>query len=260
MTNSRRVLSGVAAGVLLVATPALADWQADVQFKASGMPGQGSATEQTKGKAYGRKGLMRMDLETPAGSMSMLVDQEKKTVTNLMHAHKMMMQSDLSKAGVAIPDCKGKNFDACLTSQGYKKVGSEEANGHPCNVYERSRKLQHTGQLERVKVWHPTDLDEQLVVRSQTFDAQGKMTSQFDLTNVTVAPQPASRFTPPKDYKLMQRPNLGAGAGAGAGAGGGAAGFKASDFEGKSPEEIREMVMKRHGQGAPPQQEEQGEE
>jgi hypothetical protein len=240
------MLSGVAAGVLLAASPALADWQADVQFQtpATSHYGKQGSLQQMKGKAYGRKGLMRMDVQTPAGAMSMLLDQNKGTATNLMHERKLVVQADAGQAGVDLPNCKGKSYATCLTTQGYKKVGSETVNGLPCTVYELERKEEEEeGKAERVKVWLPTGLKEDVIVRSQRLDAEGKLTSQFDLTNVKVAPQPSSRFTVPKDYQPMQMSNVGAPA---TGARPGALGnFRPEDFEGKTPEQIREMVEKR---------------
>ncbi len=237
------MLSGVAAGVLLAASPALADWQADVQFQtpATSHYGKQGSLQEMKGKAYGRKGLMRMDVQTPAGAMSMLLDQNKGTATNLMHERKLVVQADAAQAGVDLPNCKGKSYAACLNAQGYKKVGSETVNGLPCTVYELARKEEEDG--GKVRVWLPTGLKEDVIVRSQRHDAEGKLTSQFDLTNVKVGPQPNSRFSVPKDYQPMQMSNMGAPA---TGARPGVMGtLRPEDFAGKTPEQIREMIEKR---------------
>lgn len=237
MTYFQRVLSGVAAGALLVASPAFADWEADLQFKPPASERGG--LKEMKGTAHGRKGAMRMDMQTPQGPMSMLVDYQKRTATNLLHNQKMAMQVDLTRSGADVPQCGDKDVDGCLAAGGYKSTGTEKVNGHPCTVYEKTR-TGHRGP-EHVKLWRPTDLAEVPFVRSQSTDASGKPLGQVDLTNVKIASQPASLFTVPAGYQQMQAPVPGQGP-RGAGA------FKASDFQGKTPEQIRELIMKQQGQ------------
>jgi outer membrane lipoprotein-sorting protein len=241
LNTFRRVLSGVAAGALLAASPALADWEADVQTK-SKTPSSGEALQEMKGKAYGRNNMMRMDLETPHGPMSTIVDRDKRSVVTLMHSQKMVMQADANRYDANIPSCNKKDIDACFLEQGYKKTGTEQANGHPCAVYEKDQKLSRGGTVH-LKLWKPTDFKEAVIVRSQAIDASGS-TSEMNLTNLKVKAQPDSLFNVPSDYRSMQGPGA-----AGPGGRGGRPGpIDPSEFQGKSPEEIREMLMKRYGQ------------
>ncbi len=201
MTFSRAVVSGVAVGVLLVASPAFADWEAEVRYKAQGAATLGFS-QGLSGRAFGSKAGLRMDFQTKDGSVSYLFDWKKQKGATLVHASKSATQLDLRRGSTSVPDCEGaKDIDACLVGRGYQRKGTESANGHPCTVYER--KATRPDDKENVKLWRPTDLAEVLFVRTQTFDARGKLISHLDLTNVKVAPQPASLFTVPADYRKM---------------------------------------------------------
>ena len=202
LNHFRRVLFGVAAGSLLAASPALADWEADLHLKPM-TSRAGEAVKEMKGRAYGRNNMMRMDMETENGPMSTLVDRDKRTVFAMMHSQKMAMQMDTSHLEVDLPGCGKKDFKACLVQQGYKKTGSEKVNGHPTDLYEKDEKLK-SGTVH-IKAWVPTDIKEALVVRSQSTDASGA-TSEMNLTNVKVKAQPDTRFTVPSDYRIIQRP------------------------------------------------------
>jgi hypothetical protein len=241
MPNLRRVLFGLSAGALLFATPALADWEADLQLKPrAGSMGPG-APQEMQGKAHGRQAAVRMDVESPRGPMSVLIDWDKHQVTMLMHSMKMMMQRD-SAQDSEFPSCSAKDTDACLVSQGFKKTGTETANGHPCAVYEKTT-AGGKAPPAHIKLWRPTDLKEVPFVRSQSSNDSG-VTGSLDLTNVKIAPQPASLFVAPADYKSMQMP-----AGApGAHPGGAPSALNPADFQGKTPEQIREMIQQRMGQ------------
>lgn len=244
MPNFLRALSGLSVASLLIASPALADWGADLQFKPrAGAMGPGQARE-LQGKAYGRQSQMRMDLDSPRGPMSMLVNWEKHQTTLLLHSQKLAMQRDTGQDS-DIPSCGTKDIDACLTSQGFKKSGSETINGHPCSVYEKD--VASANGTLHTKVWRPTDLKEVPFVRSQSSDASG-VTNLLNLTNVKVGPQPDSLFVAPTDYRTMQAPTAGA---PGAHPGGAAAPMNPADFQGKTPEQIREMLQKRMGDAPP---------
>ncbi|MCP3059227.1 hypothetical protein LXT21_10625 [Myxococcus sp. K38C18041901] len=244
----RHTLSKVLAATLLVSAPALADWVGDLRVKSAPAPGQKAAPE-TKGKMYGRTGMLRMDLspvEVPGG-MSILFNWEKRTGSTLFHDRKAATTRNLDDMSVKIPGaCSGKNqdFDACFKEQGFKKVGTQKVNGHPTVIYEGVPPGAE-GAVERQKVWRPTDLPEVAYVRSQTFDTKGKLQAEIDVTNIKVGEQPASLFVIPADYEELDAPGpndsvMGS--------------FKPEDFKGKSPEQIQEMIRQRMAapQGAPP--------
>ncbi|QSQ22420.1 hypothetical protein JY651_46130 [Pyxidicoccus parkwayensis] len=247
----RHRLSGLAVAVLLVAAPALADWSADATTKALPQPGQ-KAPPEMKGRVYGRKGMLRMDSQVPAPqggkspdlSMSVLFDFEKRTGTTLMHAQKLASVRNLDELPVKLPgSCMGKtqDYDACLVEQGYKKTGTEKVNGHPTNVYEGSVPGMD-GKVTHQKVWRPTDLPEVPYVRAQSLTDRGQM--EINLTNIQEGKQPDALFTVPADYRKVD----------GAAAAPPMGGLKPEDFQGKTPEQIQELIRQRMSQGAPQQQ------
>jgi hypothetical protein len=229
--------------LLLVASPALADWEADVQFKSKGVAALGGSSDTATGRAHGAKTGMRMDFQSSQGGVSNILDWKRHKAVTLMHAQKLAMQMDLQRSGVSVPDCDGvKDVEACLKKRGYQQTGTEEANGHPCTVYER--KATRKEDKENVKLWRPKDLAEVPFLRTQTFDAQGQLLGQLNLLNVKVAPQPASLFTVPADYRRMEQGRM---ASEGSGGVGGLGGPKGS--QGLKPGALEEL-MKRQGQGA----------
>ncbi|MFP2905298.1 hypothetical protein ACLESD_09625 [Pyxidicoccus sp. 3LFB2] len=247
-SSFRHRLSGLAVAALLVASPALADWSADTTTKVTPPPGQKQPPPPAlQGKLYGRKGLLRMDTQVPgqpanAPGMSVLFDFEKRTGTTLMHAQKLASQRSLDSLPMKLPmSCtgKGQDYDACFQQQGYKKTGTEKVNGHPAAVYEGTAPGMD-GKPMRQKVWRPTDLPEVPYLRAQSFGPDGHMT-EINLTRIQQGPQPDALFTVPADYKQVTASPSGTPMG----------GFKREDFEGKTPEQIQELIRQRMGQTAP---------
>ncbi|MCP3139711.1 LolA family protein [Pyxidicoccus xibeiensis] len=246
----RHRLSGLAAASLLVASPALADWTAEATTTVTSQKAGQKTPPPMKGKMYGRKGLLRMDAQLPgqpgAPGMSILFDFEKRTGTTLMHAQKLASVRSLDDLPMRLPGaCTGKaqDYDACFKQQGYKKVGTEKVNGHATTVYEGTPPGMD-GTAMRQKIWRPTDLAEVPYVRAQTFSEQG--VTEVNLTGIQEGPQPDSRFAIPADYQKMDAPKPGA---APQGLPGG---LKPEDFQGKTPEQIQELIRQRMGgQGAP---------
>lgn len=247
-SSPRHALSSLIAAVALVATPALADWEADATTTTVAAPGQQAPAREMKSKMYGRASVIRTDMEMPGrpelGGRSMIMDFEKRTGTVLLHAQKAWTQQSLDAMSINTPgSCKGKveEIEACFKALGYKKVGSEKVNGHPTTVYEGNIPGAG-GTPQRQKLWRPTDLPEVLYVRSQVFNAQGQLALEINLSNIKVGPQPDSRFAVPADYRKMDVPAMGAAPG----------GLKPEDFQGKTPAQIQEMIRQRMGAGAPP--------
>ncbi|MCP3099788.1 hypothetical protein LZ198_13015 [Myxococcus sp. K15C18031901] len=244
----RHGLSGLVASAVLVATPALADWVGDLRVKSAPAPEQKGKAPETKGKMYGRADKLRMDLDVPQvpGGMSILFDWDKRTGTTLFHERKAATQRSLDELPVKIPGActgKGQDYDTCFTSQGFKKVGSEKVNGHPTVVYEGVPPGAEDT-IKRQRIWRPTDLPEVAYVRSLTYDLQNKLQAEIDVTNIQLGAQPDSRFTVPADYEELDaaRPTAPPMMGT----------FKAEDLQGKSPEQIQELIRQRlNQQGAP---------
>ncbi|MBI3542289.1 MAG: DUF4412 domain-containing protein [Deltaproteobacteria bacterium] len=218
---------------------ARADWQGDIQMKA---PRAGAP--EMSGKAFGKLGAMRMDMESPQGKMSAITDWKARKVWMLMHARKMVMEHGMDRAGVDLPHCTSDDIDTCLTREGFKKTGSETVNGHPCAIYEADRETE--GRKSHHKLWRPTDLKEVPFVRAAHSGGNGE-TGQVDLLNAkVVAALDASLFTPPADYKPMSMPT-------GMGAPGGGAPVGGPGAGGMTPEQamkLRDEMLKKYGHPA----------
>lgn len=239
----RSLLPALTAAALLSAAPALADWTGDLRLK-NAPPGQDIPVEM-KGKMYGRAGLLRMDVQMPAqqggGTLSIIFDWEKRTGTMLMHSRKLASQRSLDDMPVKLPgSCmgEGQDFDTCFRQQGYKKVGSAKVNGHSTTQYE-GKLPGGDGKPQVQKLWRPTSLPEVPYVRTQTLDAAGRVATELDVLDIKVEKQPDALFTVPADYRMMPQQAPGALPG----------GFKPEDFQGKTPEQIQEMIHQRMGQG-----------
>jgi hypothetical protein len=240
----RPLLSALTAAVLLAAPTALADWVGDIRLKNAPPPGAQGGPVELKGKMYGRKGLVRMDMELPPqqqaqmGNMSIIFNLQMRTGTMLMHKQKLATQRSLDELPMKLPGActgLGQDFDACFKAQGYVKTGSEKVNGHPATIYEGNVPSQD-GKQRRQKLWRPTDLAEVPYIRSQTFDATGRAETELDVLNIQVGPQPDSRFAIPPDYQ-QQPPSPASRMG----------NLKPEDLQGKSPEEIEKLIRERMG-------------
>ncbi len=183
---------------LLLSHTARADWQGDLHIKTPPHGPNGKVLDMA-GKIFGKAAAMRMDLDGPIGKLSIISDWKQHKVWNLMHAQKIAMETNMDRVGVEIPSCTNSNIETCLTTEGFKKTGTEAVNGHPCAIYEKDRSMGTT--TNHIKLWHPTDLKEVPLLRSVSLDAHGG-SAQVDFTNVKVVSSlSAALFSPPQDYR-----------------------------------------------------------
>lgn len=242
----RPLLSTLTAAALLVAPAALADWAGEVRLRTA-TPSSGQPPEQ-KGKVYGRKTVLRLDLEPApqqqaSGTTSFIIDLQRRMAVTLMHKQKLATHKDVSELPLKLPALcpgKGQDFDACFLSRGFKKTGSARVNGQLATVYEASVPGED-GRPRRQKLWRPTELPEVPYVRAQTFEPGGLVESELDVLDIKVGPQPDSRFTVPADYQqrggFMPEARQ--------------KGLKPEDLQGKTPDEIEKLIKERMGSGAP---------
>ena len=185
--------------LIILAPPAHADWQGEMQIKMDKNP------TKMAGKAYGKDGALRVDMDVEqGGKVSMISDYPHHKVYTLMHAQKMYATGDMNGMGAKMPSCSTKDIEGCLEKNGYKKTGSDSANGHPCDVYEKDDKI--SGVKNHQKLWRPTDLKEVPFVRTESKSASDTL-STFDILNVKiVSALSSSLFSPPADYHVLQMP------------------------------------------------------
>jgi hypothetical protein len=169
---------------LLAATAARADWQGKLVTTTDPPQadrGQGSRD----GEIHAKKGKVRIDAEMgPMGKGFVLYDFKTKTLDMVAPAEKAYFEAGRSAAGAAETPaaCERGSVDECLTSQGFKRSGADDVEGHACEVWERDRAAAQ-GMDVRQKVCvlpHASDM--------------------VWLKNVVQTPQ-ATRVTIVKDYK-----------------------------------------------------------
>lgn len=178
----------------LPASLALADWQGKMIMTSPdlGTPMRGAIS------AKGTK--LRMDMGSKEQRMTTITDMKSRKVIMLMHAQKMKMEStyDPSKQGVA---CSTNDIDACFRDQGFKKTGSDTANGHACDVYEGVQKTED-GKKVHQKIWRPKRLKEVVMVRAVS-RLDGSKPVTIDITDIKVGKIPDSAFKVPAGYNAM---------------------------------------------------------
>jgi hypothetical protein len=168
---------------------AQADWQAQVKTEVTGKQ-QIAPIDGTM--RVGKDGV-RIDVSTPA-DLSMIVQTKKKKAFNLIHAAKIVMESDLTQYENNIPACSTSDPEACYKKLGLKKTGTEMIDGKKCEVIEGEIKESKT------KIWHPVGQKEGPPLRSVVFLKEGgRVESNF--SNVQIKSIPGSVFTVPAEYK-----------------------------------------------------------
>ena len=107
-----KLISTLSFALLLSATAAFADWQADVATKFSN-----KEIPAMNGRMKVKKDAVRIDMSEPM-EISVIVDRKKKKAFTLMHPAKIVMDADLSQYDKQIPLCTATDPEAC-----YPKIG-----------------------------------------------------------------------------------------------------------------------------------------
>jgi hypothetical protein len=203
-----------------------ADWEGTM--KSSGTRGG----DMPGGKVYLKRGKMRFDTtHGRMGPASVIVDAKSKEMLNLLHRPKLVMKMSFNALNNAssgeakhlMPVCDPEQgATRCLQSQGFKKTGSERANGFECEIFEKKAE----GRVTRV--WHPRNQEEipsvrMVMLNGETKDAQEEI--RIDITDLQKKDLGADLFQPPSDYQtqdmsafsqlLMRQKGAGSAAGSG---------------------------------------------
>lgn len=186
---------------LILTLPAIssADWEGNFKTTITG----GKNVPEVSGVMRMKKELMRIDATTPA-TISTIVNLKSKKAWTLLHHQKMTMETNLSTVEAQTPVCGSVNIDECLKTKGFKKTGTETANGYPCTVYEADitgadKKTSH------IKMWRPNSLKEVPSVKS-VITSTGGNTAETNFSNIKTTPQADSLFAAPKNYQSMGNP------------------------------------------------------
>lgn len=192
--SSLHALAGLS--LFLFPASALADWQGKMRINGTG------ENPAPVGEVYSRGADVRMDVTVRGQKTSTYVTagpsgKDVKVVV-LVHAAKLKIEEkfDPSKHGVV---CAPTDAVGCLASQGFKKTGTDKVLGHPCDVYEMTRK--QGGKSIRQKVWHPTDLKDVTHLKTEVHD--GKRVVGTEVIELKPGSLPSSLFAVPSGYHAM---------------------------------------------------------
>ena len=175
--------------VFLAAVPvAQADWEGKMVSK---VPEGNGVPSNLSGEIRMKKDHLRLDMKSPI-DMSFLADMKNKKAWTLIHGPKLIMTTNIEKFQAQSPMCTTENIDECLLKKGFKKIGSEKIDGHPCTIYE----------VKNTKLWRPEDLKEVPSLKTLVVQAPGKVIETY-ITEVKMGKQDASLFEAPKDYSKM---------------------------------------------------------
>lgn len=190
---------------LLFATSGIA--QAPSQFSADMI--MHSQRGDMNGKMFYAGKKIRMDMQSPGGSVSNITDITAKKNYMLMHDGRMYMEHDLDQP---YPIGRGprtpvvREFDpanpcANRSDMTCKKVGSETVNGRDCDKWEFSK----GGKLEETN-W----IDKKLHVPVKSLHSDG---TSWGLQNIKEGVQPAALFEIPAGYQKFDMGGMMRGAG-----------------------------------------------
>ena len=181
---------------ILVPGSVRAGWEGELRNSGKGAP------KEVQGRKVEIQGhRMRMESEMAGmGRSVFIVDWKTGKAQTVLDSNRMVLEMDLraaaQTAGLSVPWCEpGRGaVDQCLKAQGFAKVGSESANGHPCEIYEQKSADGTT------RIWRPTALEGLPALRTVRLSASGKEEFRSDITNVAKKDFDAKRFEVPASY------------------------------------------------------------
>jgi hypothetical protein len=125
--------------LLLLASAARADFTATIESRMEGaFGGPGGDDYKLQAKLYVKGSRTRVELQRPMRQVS-ITDHATGKLLTLDDAGKTYSEGLIParERAMSTTQCTGKDADACLAAQGFKKVGDGEANGRKCVVWER---------------------------------------------------------------------------------------------------------------------------
>ena len=183
-------------GLLSTRGGARADWEGKMEIT---LPKQGKM----EGMVHMKNDTLRVDMEKPL-AISSIVNAAKGTAFSLVHAAKMIIETDIKGADQQIPACRASDVDACLARLGYKPVGEEMLGAYACKIYEA--KMMRKGKPLTLRLWRPTAMKDVPALKIWAKSAEGEVLTE--LKDVKEKSQSASYFELPKDYRNMGKMKL----------------------------------------------------
>jgi hypothetical protein len=191
---------------LALAAPARADWEGDIKMSGSNH----NATGKIRYKSDGR---LRFEIAMGPMQMAMIADYKNQKSITINDNAKTYSEQPMGHGRSMGPDftsmvhCKALEFEGCMKEMGMKKVGTGEANGQACTIWEGEQKARGPMMGESTqRLWHPDAAgNEFAMVRGVTKFKSGKE-NQFDVENWKQADQDESLFAPPEGYTKNDSP------------------------------------------------------
>jgi outer membrane lipoprotein-sorting protein len=183
---------------LVAPMAALADWQGNLTVTSAGKEGG-------TGKIFAKGGKLRFEMESQGRKMAVLVDTKSRQAHMLMPEQKLAMEVPDSMATQKMVACSTEDVDGCFKKKGYKEVGKETVDGHPCVILEGTET--NGGKKVVQKVWRPKDMKEVFMLKSLSKLDDGKEV-QTTVSDVKLSKVDDSLFKVPADYKKMKMPMM----------------------------------------------------
>jgi outer membrane lipoprotein-sorting protein len=185
--------------LLTVSVSVHADWQGTLSIHTPEKEGLST------GKIFAKGARIRFEMEAQGHNLIILADMKNGQSSMLMPEQKLVMDVPKGMAEKQMMTCSTEDVDACFKKKGFKQVGNETIDGHPCAILEGVEKS--NGKEIHQKIWRPIDLKEVFMLRSVTRMTDGKEITT-DVRNVQVAKVAEALFLVPKDYQKMQLPDF----------------------------------------------------
>jgi hypothetical protein len=226
-----------------LSTAAWGDYTGDYKVTTSGgRQGGHNITGKVMAKLAAKK--MRMNVEGPGGmgNVSIIIDETNRKIFNIMHSRRTIMEMDMAlwERENNSPCMNAADAEACLTRMGFRKTGTESANGYDCDVFTKSET--RDGVATTTKFYHPKNRADAPLTRM--IMTRPDNTMQMDITNISYNAVADSTFALPSGYA---RQDASAMMNAYTGGGKGGAGGKApsaADME-RMQKMIQEQMRKR---------------
>ena len=197
MHTSTRCAPGLFIALLLAALPALADVTANLRVTSEGQVMNATWFQSAKG--------LRIETETPIGKTVVLADAKNKAYV-LFAATKTYMEppAEDRPPEADLAACIGAGADACLAKKGFRKGGTESANGVECDVWQRTEGAGDARTF--IKLWKPRQ-GAMPFVRVDYGGAPG-MNTRVDVLSSKEGSLDAALFKLPAGYKKQGLPSL----------------------------------------------------
>jgi hypothetical protein len=188
--------------VLLAPRLGSADWKGRLEIEGAGT----ESGKPTPGRIYAKGNRLRVEVQAHGQDAIILADLKNAKASMLMPAQKLAMEMPASMSDKKLVSCPTGDIVACLKRKGFKQVGSETVDGHPCSIFEGD---EVSGKHKaHQKIWHPNDLKEVFMVKSETKTENGHDVIAH-VKDIQVAKLDDALFKVPADFHKMQMPDFG---------------------------------------------------